>query len=449
MESAPVNPVEWLVATIKDPPNGDDDSAKSCTPAHVPRPEPFNPHSEPFSGLSMLTVAWLRRLRLLRQSRPEVARRDTPVRVLVNGIHANSGGAVTYLNNILPLLAADPNVDVHLCVRESQPMLLDKLPDQVTCHVINVRSNLLSVLIREQIDIPRLARRIGSDVVFSPANYGPILAPGLVILLRNALDVGKHDRRPSRRVYWLLHLLATVISVLVCRRSIAVSDYARRMIPFPFSRKALRSAVIPHGINPMFSPRANDDDEIRTNECLLSVSDVYIQKNYLTLINAFEILHQRYPTLRLQIVGTWLDHEYLAELQNLAEKRGVSDFVEFLGKCSPQELVMLYRDCKVFVFPSFVETFGQPLVEAMACGAAIASSNTAAMPEVLGDAAIYFDPFDAGAIADTVSRILDDPDLCHELKIRASVQIQKYSWSTTAQHTLKVIRDAASIYKNK
>ena len=373
----------------------------------------------------------------------ETHRAVAPVRVLVNGIHANSGGAVTYLNNILPLLAADPDVDVHLCVREGHSMSPAELPDRVTRHVINVSPNLLSVLIREQIDIPRLARRIGADVVFSPANYGPILAPGLVILLRNALAVGTLERRPRQKVYWLFHYLATIISLLVCRRSIAVSDYARRMIPFPFSRKALRSAVIPHGVNPIFSPRTNDDDEIRTGGYLLAVSDVYIQKNYQTLISAFAILRQRYPTLRLKIAGSWLDQDYLAQLRNLAEKNNVGDVVEFLGKRSQQELVTLYRDCRVFVFPSFVETFGHPLVEAMASGAAIASSNVAAMPEVLEDAALYFDPSDAGGMADTVSRILDDPGLCREMKNRASVRIRKYSWTTTAQHTLRIIKEAA------
>jgi glycosyltransferase involved in cell wall biosynthesis len=93
----------------------------------------------------------------------------------------------------------------------------------------------------------------------------------------------------------------------------------------------------------------------------------------------------------------------------------------------------------VFVFPSSVETFGNPLVEAMACGAAIACSNTAAMPEVLGDAGQYFDPYDSGQIAASILQLMTDDTLRQEMRQRARKRSAHYSWKLTEQKTVSVL----------
>ena len=81
---------------------------------------------------------------------------------------------------------------------------------------------------------------------------------------------------------------------------------------------------------------------------------------------------------------------YQEEVKAAVYAAGLTDNVEFLGEKSTEALVALYQTCTLFAFPSTVETFGNPLVEAMSCGAPIVSSNTAAMPEILGDAARFF-----------------------------------------------------------
>jgi glycosyltransferase involved in cell wall biosynthesis len=126
------------------------------------------------------------------------------------------------------------------------------------------------------------------------------------------------------------------------------------------------------------------------------------------------------------------------------EHLGISDHVEFLGHVDPEKLVDLYQRCGVFVFPSLVETFGNSLVEAMASGAPVATSRAAAMPEVAGEGALYFDPTDINDIAAILESLLKSDELRRDLGQKALRQAQAYSWPITAERTLTVLRDAAS-----
>jgi glycosyltransferase involved in cell wall biosynthesis len=117
--------------------------------------------------------------------------------------------------------------------------------------------------------------------------------------------------------------------------------------------------------------------------------------------------------------------------------------VRVLGHVPARELADLYRRCALFVFPSLVETFGNPLVEAMASGAPIVSSNAAAMPEVLGEAALFFDPGDTPAMAEGIAAALRDGDLRHRLGARARARARRFSWDETARRTIGVILSCA------
>jgi glycosyltransferase involved in cell wall biosynthesis len=344
------------------------------------------------------------------------------------------------LNNILQIIASDPNIDLHLCIHKDQRTALLENLTNITTHYLDFRQGFWRLQLREQIDVPKLARKIGADVTFSPANYGPIMAPNSVLLLRNALSVAFVERRPVKLGYWALVYLATLVSLAFSRRAITVSDYARRAAGGSMAGLFNRQfEVIPHGISDIFS-----QSKLKRDEYLLAVSDLYVQKNLINLLRAVARIRPANRDIKLKIAGRAVDPHYFAELQRVVVDEGLTENVEFLGGIAPSELVELYRRCAVFVFPSTVETFGNPLVEAMACGAPIASSNSAAMPEVVGDAAIYFDPQDVGEMAAAISRLLSDKDLRRDLSRKATERAKQYSWDETARKTIEVIRSAAS-----
>jgi glycosyltransferase involved in cell wall biosynthesis len=360
-----------------------------------------------------------------------------PIRVVINGLHAKSGGGVTYLRNIIAELVQDPRLDVHVYLHEDQVTAFSPYIEGARIHLFDFRTGFLRLLLWEQTVLPVLAWLAGAEITFSPANFGPLLAPGSVIMLRNSLAVVGREKRFSRRIYWAGLALMTGLSLLFSRRAIAVSDYARRALSFRVG--AGRVAVVHHGVSSLFQPA----DPPGEGGYLLAVSDLYVQKNLHSLIDAMAVMVLSRPHLRLLIAGREIDRDYAAELYAQVKRLGLSDCIEFLGHVTAERLAELYRHADLFVFPSTVETFGNPLVEAMASGAAIASSNTAAMPEVLGDAGAYFKPCDVEDMAAVILSLLGDDQRRQALRVRALERAATFSWAATGAKTADVLVAAA------
>ena len=358
-------------------------------------------------------------------------------RLLINALHARTGGGVTYLRNVLPLMAKDPRLDLHVCLHEDQSDILPTNIKSVTYHYQRYPRGFWRILIREQLDVPRLAKRLAVDTTFSPANYGPFIAKNHILMARNAVSVGFVERRPLKLAYWALLYVATFISFAKSQNVIAVSDYAKRGITRAFfGLFNNRMKIVPHGVEQMFlgsSPIEN------RKHFLLAVSDIYVQKNFVTLIHALPKVRDRFPDLILKIAGRPIDQYYVRRLEALIDALDLKDCIEFLGHVEVPTLSELYKTCSLFVFPSTVETFGNPLVEALACGAPIASSNTAAMPEVLGDAARFFDPLNPEDMATVMIDLLDHEEKREKLSALARVRAKAYSWNRTVKRTVDVI----------
>lgn len=363
------------------------------------------------------------------------------IRVLINGIHGKSGGGLTYLRNILPALAEHDDLELHLFLHVDQYALLHPIDERIRLHLMGFPPSVGYLLMWEQFALPILARVMGAMLTLSPANYGPLLAPRPIIMLRNSLAVVGRDTRAIKRLYWAALAVMTGLSLARCRRAIAVSNYAKQTLTFGMGRwLASRVVVIPHGVSDAF--RAADEKASREG-FLLVVADIYIQKNLHTLIQAVASLRQRFPAIRLLVAGRPIDPEYHLELLRLIELNNLQKHVEMLGSVGVGELVKLYQTCLALVFPSTVETFGNPLVEAMACGAPIACSNMAAMPEIVGDAAAYFDPLSVDDMARVVEDLLVNPQKCAALGRNGLARVARYSWRNTADQTAALIRKVA------
>ncbi len=361
------------------------------------------------------------------------------IRVLVNGIHAKSGGGITYLRNILPILAEDLELEIHLFVHRDQFSLFGIVDERVRIHLLSYPNGFFSNLLWEQFALPVLAKVMSVDVTVSPANYGPLVAPSPIIMLRNSLAVVGKETRPVKRLYWAGLTIMTALSLLTCKRAIAVSNYARKALTFGIGQKLMKKVtVIHHGVEVIYSP----DKKVERRNYMLAVSDIYVQKNLHTLIQALVLVRNSFPDIHLKVAGKAIDKGYLQEINHSIQINEIGDSIEFIGEQSAEELLEYYRQCKMFVFPSTVETFGNPLVEAMACGAPVLSSNSAAMPEILGDAALFFDPLNAQEMANCIEKVLGDEEMQSELAKKSLRQAKKYSWQITARKTAKVIKEA-------
>lgn len=390
--------------------------------------------------LSRLGAAAARALGMLPTGAPRQALRGDRLRVVINALHAKSGGGVTYLRNLLPLLADDDRLELHVFLHVDQMPLFHPVDERVVVHLFDFPRGLARLMLWEQVVLPVMVSVMSADLVFSPANFGSLLVRDQVILLRNSLAVARTETRLAKRAYWAALTLITFLSLLRARRAMAVSGYAAESLSLGLGRWFQgKLRVVHHGIDPAFWPDAGVERE----DFILAVSDIYVQKNLHNLFRALKLVVASHPGIKLKIAGQKIDSWYYERGLELADELGIRDNIQFLGRLGTAELRPLYQRCKVFVFPSTAETFGMPLVEAMACGAAIASSSSTAMPEIVGDAALLFDPMDVPAMGAVLIRLLEDGELRRTLGARAEERSRQFSWPLTARRTADVLVEAA------
>lgn len=365
-----------------------------------------------------------------------------PAKVLINAVHAKSGGGVTYLANILPRLAARRDMAIELAIQADQEQTFRTIAGPIAAHILPKVGRLRTVYWQEQIDIPRLAARIGAEVVFSPANYGPMFGRGNVLLLRNAFEVATLEARLDKRLYWLAVKLTTEWSFRRAAAAIAVSRTAADNFLKAFGMTDDgRIRVVHHGVSELFSPPADHGGRVPGR--LLAVSDIYVQKNFETLLRALAILAGSHPGIRLDIAGRPLDPGYHQRLLSLVAELGLAPRVTFLGGKSQTEVAELYRQAEIFVFPSLVETFGNPLLEAMASGLPVVCSQAAALPEIAGPAALYAQPGDPADMAAAIERLLGDRALWRQMSQTGLERARGFTWDACAEATAALLLDVA------
>jgi glycosyltransferase involved in cell wall biosynthesis len=164
-------------------------------------------------------------------------------------------------------------------------------------------------------------------------------------------------------------------------------------------------------------------------------------KNHIRLLHAFKRLCDRLGTdIQLALTGAEMAGE--ADLRQTIQALDLERQVKRLGYVPASELPAMYAAASLMVFPSLFEGYGIPLIEAMTVGCPIACSNASAIPELVGDAALLFDPLDVEAIASAMFRLLKEKDLVDDLTTRGRRQSAKYSWRAAAGQTADLYRSA-------
>ena len=134
------------------------------------------------------------------------------------------------------------------------------------------------------------------------------------------------------------------------------------------------------------------------------------------------------------MIGKWKFTPIFETVQRL----GLEPHVHFTGYVEEEDLPAVYNGADLFVFPSLYEGFGLPVLEAMASGTPVITSNCSSLPEVGGDAAILIDPYDVDAIAEAMQQVLLNPTLAASLRVKGLAHAKKFSWERTAQETIAV-----------
>ena len=179
----------------------------------------------------------------------------------------------------------------------------------------------------------------------------------------------------------------------------------------------------------------------------LFVSGLWPYKNCEGLLRAWALAGSSLRGRQLAIVGHGHDERYVGSLKALTDELGIQDDVVFVGGVPLEETARFYQAADVFIYPSFNETFGLPILEAMACGTPVVTSNVSAMPEIAGEAAVLADPNDPASIADAILEACGSE--ADQLRQRGFCRAAQFSWGATAEATLVVYRQVARLRRER
>lgn len=296
----------------------------------------------------------------------------------------------------------------------------------------------------------RAVSRARLDLIYFPATYSFFPVWGVervVVTMHDTLALARPELVfPTRagRFAWALKEHA---AVWLADRILTVSESARRDLLAWFHLPGDRVRVVGEGPDAVFAPRPEGPESDRAlqrrglvagSRFFLYVGGLSPHKNLPRLIEAFARSGLVDDGYRLVLVGDVGDvfHTHVPELRAAVESLGLGDRVVFTGFVPDDDLVYLYNRAEALVQPSLMEGFGLPPVEAMACGAAVVSSNAGSLPEVVGEAGVYFDPTRVDEIASALRSVADQPWLRLELKEKARLRAGRYTWPSAARAML-------------
>lgn len=220
---------------------------------------------------------------------------------------------------------------------------------------------------------------------------------------------------------------------------ITVSESTRQAALSAHALSASKLTTVHHGVDPFFFSRAavSLPAHCQGRDFIFTLGNSLPYKNIPRLIRAFSILAPQYPDLFLLLVGRG---ESYPALVRLAGRLGLADRVLFSGPLSDAQVHACYAQALLFAFPSLVEGFGLPVLEAMASGCPVLTANTSSLAEIAGEAAVLIDPLEVEEIAAGMRRLLDSADLRQQLVEQGERRAALFTWEECARKTLAVYR---------
>ena len=357
-------------------------------------------------------------------------------------------GNETYAVNLIEALAEIDQTNsytIYVTKREAIERFAGRWPNFSI-----VRTLPHSPLVRIPITLSAELRRNPVDVLHVQFTSPPA-APCPVVVSIHDLSF-EHLPETFKRRSRLQLRLTVRHSARKAARILTLSESVRRDIIDTYKVPPDRITTIPLAAPPHFRPVSNEKDLQRVRHTygirgnyILSVGSIQPRKNLRRLVQAFSLLHDERPEVKLPVlvlVGkkAWL---YGDTLRAIKQSR-VCDRILLTDYVSEADLPALYSGALCFVYPSYFEGFGLPPLEAMQCGTPVIVGNQTSLPEVVGEAGLLVNPFAEREIAAAMARVIDNPDLRQSLRVKGLNRAAKFSWQDTARRTLKVYEQIAT-----
>lgn len=320
----------------------------------------------------------------------------------------------------------------------------------ISSNVTVRRLAMTSYPLWEQLCLPRASAADKVDILHCLGNTAPLRLPGSVKLVLTLHDVmflrsGVFVPRPTNSYQTLGRFYRQVVvpsCALIADAVITVSEYSRNDILSAIQGLGPEAVHVTHeSCDPAFIQNSGEAlvlaNPSQTRPYLLALGADDPRKNTQRLVLAYLSLLEEYDIEEDLVISGYTNWKS-SEAYRLVVKADATQRVRFLSYVSLDELAMLYRNARLFVYPSLYEGFGIPLLEAFSSGCPVVASNVTSIPEVAGNAAFYVDPNSQDEIAEAIFRLLHDDELRISLSASGHKRAEQFSWRETARKTLSI-----------
>ena len=347
------------------------------------------------------------------------------------------GGIGTYIRNLLQEFPHYENgFTIQAIVRERDAASIRKFCGEVTVidHPIYT--------FREQILIARASWHC--DLLHVPHFNAPLLHRGpMIVSIMDVIHLSSSAYRHNLSTFFYARPMLNAVA-RKADHIVTVSHHSKSEIMQALGIPGSKITVIPCGVSAEFCPQSPAAESRHTAEILgiqtpflLYVGNLKPHKNVVTLLRAFAQL-RKHNKLRHSLLIVGDDPRRKQSVVDECLRLGIRECTTFLPYVSQPLLPRVYAAADLLVMPSTVEGFGLPVLEAMACGTPVVASSTASLPEVAGDAAIYFDPASPEELALQIERVVDSPELQASLRNKGMQRAKQFTWRQSARQHIEL-----------
>lgn len=362
------------------------------------------------------------------------------IAILADPLDNQHAGIHIYTKELIKALAEHDHQNEYILVREKKSDDFSQFRQVV---ISNIRLPIGFASLRLFYLIPRLLQKLNVDIVVEPAHFGPFNLPRRIKRITVI-----HDLTPIRFPHfhrWHSQVLQNIFlrrildhtNLIISNSQQTTADIAEK---YPHNTDKI--VTIPLGKEVLFKPDINEQNLAPYNiryPYFLYVGTIEPRKNLVGLLLAYQSFRKKFAAkINLVITGGkgWRSNDFFTALQNHPYR----DDIQLTGYLPRNILPSLYSSATAFIYPSFYEGFGLPVLEAMACGAPCIISKVASLPEVGGNAALYFLPDDMPHLAELMEKVATNASLKTELSKRSIRQAENFSWEKYAYSFMAAVK---------
>lgn len=281
----------------------------------------------------------------------------------------------------------------------------------------------------EQIDLPKFLRSHNNPLLLCLCNTAPLLYSRKISTIH---DVA-FEAYPStfNKLFCLSYRFMIPQIIRTSEHILTVSEFSKSEIIKYYGTDPNKISVVYNAASQIF--RRKENSRITDLEYFLAVSSLNYRKNFIAVLQAFELLQNSITDIDLYVIGDLNSDNFQGVDISKFRK---NPQIKFLGRVSDEELVDYYNNAKAFVYPSIYEGFGIPPLEAQSCGCPVIVSDIPPLHEVVGNSGLYCNPYSIKDIEDKMIEVIDSADL----KKHGLINVARFSWDKSASKIAKILR---------